>query len=96
MRGGIKGQRKNKECSRRGRESSTNNHRPPPLIVSERKLNIDQSKQRETMERGEIERVSRDINKYIHQPGGGGGGGHHSINDHQRSSWISPLINSVE
>lgn len=51
----MKGQRENKECSWRGRESSTNNHRPPPLIVSERKLNIDQSKQCETMERGEIE-----------------------------------------
>lgn len=37
------------------RESSTNNHRPPPLIVSERKLNIDQSKQCDTMDKGETE-----------------------------------------
>lgn len=44
----------NKE-QRRREECSTNNHRPPPLIVSERKLNIDQSKQGETETRGEIE-----------------------------------------
>lgn len=32
----IKGQRMNKEYSTRGSECSTNNHRPPPLIVWEK------------------------------------------------------------
>lgn len=51
----MKGQRKNKGESERGRDSSTNNHRSTPLILSVRKLNIDQSKQCETIEGGETE-----------------------------------------
>lgn len=50
---GEEGNKRTGKEQRSGREREL--HRQPPLIVSERKLNIDQSEWRETMERGETE-----------------------------------------
>lgn len=53
--GERRGNKRKKKSRGGGKRAQTSNHRPPPLIVSERKLNIDQSEQGETMKRGEIE-----------------------------------------
>lgn len=52
---GGRGEREESERRRREARKPTHNHRPPPLILSERKLNIDQSKKCETMKGKEIE-----------------------------------------